>query len=111
MTEEEQIGKWYAVIVRLKRRKILYIAKIIHRHLMDPAGPVESPEMGFLIHKYRSGDIINDTPQHLPDDIGLVKQYDLLTGPLKVECKGRERKLVVKDYGTIVDFFHRVKDL
>ena len=111
MTEEEQIGKWYAVIVRLKRRKILYIAKIIHRHLMDPAGPVESPEMGFLIHKYRSGDIINDTPQHLPDDIGLVKQYDLLTGPLKVECKGRERKFVVKDYETIVDFFHKVKDL
>ena len=89
MTEEEQIGKWYAVIVRLKRRKILYIAKIIHRHLMDPAGPVESPEMGFLIPKYGSGDIINDTPQHLPDDIGLVKQYDLLTGPLKVEREGK----------------------
>ena len=88
MTEEEQIGKWYAVIVRLKRRKILYIAKIIHRHLMDPAGPVESLEMGFLI-KYRSGDIINDTPQHLPDDIGLEKQYDLLTGPLKVEREGK----------------------
>ena len=78
---------------------------------MDPAGPVESPEMGFLIHKYRSEDIINDTPQHLPDDICLVKQYDLIAGPLKVECKARERKFVVRDYESIVDFFHKVKDL
>ena len=83
----------------------------MNRYLMDPAGPVESLEMGFLIPKYGSGDIINDTPQHLPDEIGLVKQYDLLTGPLKVECKGRERKFVVKDYETIVDFFHKVKEL
>ena len=89
VTDEELIRKWYAVIVRLKRRKTLYIAKIMHCYLMDPAGPVESLEMGFLIPKYGSGDIINDTPQHLPDEIGLVKQYDLLTGPLKVEREGK----------------------
>ena len=78
---------------------------------MYPASPVESLEMGFLIPKYRSGDIIDDTIQHLPDAIGLVKQYDLITGPLIVECKARERKFVVKDYESIVDFFHKVKDL
>ena len=54
---------------------------------------------------------MDDTSQHLPDGIGLVKQYDLITGPLKVECKARERKFVVKDYESIVDFFHKVKDL
>ena len=83
----------------------------MHHYLMDPAGPVESLEMGFLIPKYGSGNIIDDTPQHLPDDIGLVKQYDLIAGPLKVECKARERKFVVRDYESIVDFFHKVKDL
>ena len=45
----------------------------MHHYLMDPASPVESLEMGFLIPKYGSGNIIDDTPQHLPDDIGLVK--------------------------------------
>ena len=111
VTDEELIGKWYAVIVRLKRRKTLYIAKIMHLCLIDPAGPVESLEMGFLIPKYGSGNIIDDTPQHFPDDIGLVKQYDLIAGPLQVECKARERKFVVRDYESIVDFFHKVKDL
>ena len=111
VTDEELIGKWYAVIVRLKRRKTLYIAKIMHRYLMYPAGPVESLEMGFLIPKYGSGNIIDDTPQHLPDYIGLVKQYDLIAEPLKVKCKARERKFVVRDYESIVEFFHKVKDL
>ena len=92
LTEDELIGKWYAVIVWLKRRKKLYIAKIMPRYLMDPAGQVESLEMGFLIPKYDSGDIIDDTPKHLPDDIGLVKQYDLIAGFLKVECKAMEIK-------------------
>ena len=64
----------------------------MHHYLMDPAGPVESLEMGFLIPKYGSGDIIDDTPKHLPDDIGLVKQYDLIAGLLKVECKAMEIK-------------------
>ena len=76
----------------MQRRKTLYIAKIMHRYLMDPAGPVESLEMGFLIPKYGSGNITDDTPQHLPDDIGLVKQYDLIAGFLKVECKAMEIK-------------------
>ena len=58
-----------------------------------------------------SGNIIDDTPQYLPDGISLVKQYDLIAGPLKVECKARERKFVVWDYESIVDFFHKVKDL
>ena len=83
----------------------------MHRYLMDPAGPIESLEMGFLIPKYWSGDIIDDTIQHLSDGIGLLKQYDLITGPLKVDIKARERKFVVKDYESIVDFFHKVKDL
>ena len=45
-----------------------------------------------------------------PDDIGLVKQYDLIAGPLKVERKARERKFVVRDYESI-RLFHKVKDL
>ena len=49
--------------------------------------------------KYRSGDIIDDSP----DGIGLPKQIDLIAGPLKVEYKARERKLLVKDYEDIVD--------
>ena len=111
VTEEELIGKWYAVIVRSNRRKTLDIAKIVHHFLVDPDGPVESLEIRFLMPKYGSGDVIDDIPQHLPDDIGLVKQNDLIAGPLKVECKARERKFAVKDYENIVDFFHKVKDL
>ena len=87
VTEEELIGKFYAVIVKVEKEKTLYIAKIMHRYLMDPAGPIESLEMGFLIPKFGSGNITDDTPQHLPDDIGLVKQYDLIAGPLKVELR------------------------
>ena len=87
---------------KVEKEENIIIAKIMPRYLMDPAGQVESLEMGFLIPKYGSGNITDDTPQHLPDDIGLVKQYDLIARPLKVERKARERKFVVRDYESIV---------
>ena len=43
----------------------------LHCFLLHPAGPVESLGMRFLIPEYGSGDIVDDSPRHLPDDIGL----------------------------------------
>ena len=70
--EEELIGRWYAVIVNSKKRKTLYIAKVVRRFLLEANGPVDCLEMCFLMPKYGSGDIIDDTPEHLPDDLGMV---------------------------------------
>ena len=109
--EENIVGKWYAVIVRSKRRKTLYIAKIIQRFLDDHEGEVESLEMRCLMPKHGSGNVIDDTPELLPDDNGIFTKEDVIAGPLSVECKPRERKFIVKDYEDIVDFFNKVKDL
>ena len=57
--EEEIIGKWYGVVVRTKRRKTLYIAKVVRRFLIDVGGPVEKLEMRCLMPKYGSGNVID----------------------------------------------------
>ena len=92
--EEELTGKWYAIVVSSKRQKTLYFAKIVQRILRDEDGPVNELEMPFLMPKYGSGDVVEDTLDHLLYDIGMVKN-ELIAGTLKLNCKPRERKCIV----------------
>ena len=73
--EEHLVGKWYALMVRSKkRRKTLYIAKVLRRFLLEAGGPVDKLEMRCLMPKYGSGNTIDDTPELHPEDIGQFKR-------------------------------------
>jgi hypothetical protein len=108
--EVELINNWYGVIYKGKRRKMLYVAKFIRRFLDDDGGPIDSIEMRCLMPKNGSGDILEDTPDHLPDDIGQFKMMDVIAGPLTV-TPVPPQKFVVKGYDRLVVFFDKVKDL
>ena len=108
LPEEEIIGKWYGVVVRTKRRKTLYIAKVVLRFLIDVGGPVEKLEMRCLMPKYGSGNVIDDTPELHPDDIGFFTKEDVISGPLYMTCKPRECKFIVEGYEKIVELFKKI---
>ena len=70
-------GKWVAVIYNTKKRSMLLIGKILKRFLVEKDGDVDCFEIKFLKPKVGSGNILEDTPKHLPDDISSDIQYYL----------------------------------
>ena len=74
--QEELIRKWYAVIVSSVRK--LYIDKIVQQFLVDADCPVDALEMRSLMPNYGSGNVIEETPEHLPDDLGIVHKNKLI---------------------------------
>ena len=97
----EPKGKWFAVEYRGKRRRgQLLIAKVLKRFLEDEDGPIESFEMKCLKPKVGSGIVLDDTPNHLPDDIWHFKMDDIIKGPIEVSPKG-SMQFVVPAYEEI----------
>ena len=60
--------------------------------------------------KVGSGDVLDDTSIHLPDDIGQFRLTDVIAGPLNVNPTPT-RKFKVEGYEKLVELFNRVKDL
>jgi hypothetical protein len=57
------------------------------------------------------GNVLDDTPQLLEEDIGQFEKEDVIAGPLTVKRKPRERKFIVCDYGSVFEFFNKVKNI
>lgn len=94
-TNPEPKGKWFAVEYRgKKRRGQLLIAKLLNRFLEDEGGPIDSLEMKCLKPKVDSGMVLEDTPNHLPDDIWHFEIEDVIKGPIEVIPKGSTQFLV-----------------
>ena len=73
---------WYAVIISSKQRKTLkHIDEIVRQFLVDADLPVDILEIGFLMPKYGSGNFIEETHEHLPDDLGMVHKNELIAVP------------------------------
>ena len=46
--------------------------------------PVDAMEMRFLMPKYGSEYVIEETPKHLPNDLGMVHKDELIPDSLKL---------------------------
>ena len=66
-------------------------------------------EMKCLKPKYGSGDVVGDTPKHLPEDIGDFSLCNIIAGPLVVTPKGSTQFIVVKNYLNVSRIFEEVK--
>jgi len=100
--------KWFAVNFTNKKKKgQLLIAKLQRRFLFDEGGEIESLEMRCLKPKVGYGNILDDTPDNLPD-IGQFKLHDVLQGPLDVAPKF-PNKFTVANYEQIVNMFDRIQ--
>ena len=104
--ENEIRGSWYGVIYEKGRKKILFVAKVINRFLHDENGPVDKLRMRCLKPKYGSGNLLQDTPWHLPDDVDDFSLTDVISGPLIVTPKGSEN-FEVKDYDKAIELFNQ----
>ena len=108
--EVELCKNWYVIVFCGKRRKMLYVAKLIHQFIVDDGGPIDILQMRYLMPKNGSGNVLDDTPLHLPDDVGDFKMKDVIAGPLTV-TPTPPRKFIVEDYDRLVELYHKVKDL
>ena len=63
--------------------------------------------MKFLKPKCGSGNILEDTPKHLPDDIDNFCLSDIIAGSLTVIPKGSQ-KFDVPNYEKMVELFNQV---
>ena len=62
---------------------MLLICKILKRFLVKKDGDVDALEMKFLKPKVGLGNVLEDTPLHLPD-ISTILLQDIIAGPLSV---------------------------
>ena len=82
--EQDKVNQWYGVVYKAKRREVLHVAKVLRRFLVDPEGPVEKITMRCLKPKVGSGNILDETPKHLPYDDWDFDLTDIILGPLEV---------------------------
>ena len=64
------------------------MAKANRRFLEDKNGPVENIIMTSLKPKVGSGNLLEDTPKHLPADEAQFDMSNIIAGPLEVIPKG-----------------------
>ena len=108
-TEEVNVvGNWYAVIYKGKRAVTLFIAKANKRFLKDENRTVDKLLMTFLKPKVGPGNILEETPKHLPPDQGMFDPWDVIHGPLKVIYQG-SNKFMIPAYKKVKGIFESVK--
>jgi hypothetical protein len=108
--ESTIIKKWYAVCYQGKRSETLFVAKASRRFLKDKDGPVDSILMKCLKPKIGSGNILEDTPKHLPADEATFSISDVIAGPLEVIPKGATQ-FIVLCYENVKSKFELVKKI
>ena len=108
-TEEEILGKWYAVVYAGKKSMSLFVAKILRRFLIDANSPVESILMRYLKPIAGSETRLQARSEHLPPTDAHVKLEDIIAGPLEVIPVGRSSMLYeVPEYNELKNFFEVV---
>ena len=70
-------------------------------------GSVDLLKMKCLEPKCGSGNIIDSTPKHLPEDIGDINLWNIIAGPFPVTPKG-STQFEVKNYKHVVEIFHQI---
>ena len=82
---------WYAGIYYNKTKRTLYIG-CVTRHFLTEVDPVDSIEMDCLKPAAApSSSILEEPSQHLGNDIGVFKGYNVIAGPLTVtHCEGHK---------------------
>ena len=108
--EKTIVGNWYAVIYtppQKGKKDMLFIAKARRRFLEDVDGPVRSIEVKCLKHKVGSGNVLDELPDHLEEDIYDCPLEKVIAGPLLVTYQGAS-KFAVEDYENLVAHFHHV---
>ena len=78
--------------------------------LVDIDGSVELLKMKSLKPKCGSGNIIDDTLKHFPEDIGGFNLWNIIAEPLVVTPKG-STQFEVNNYENVVEIFNQVKKL
>ena len=110
INETDIIGKWYGLSWTTKRSTTLFVGKLVRRFLVDQNGPVDSFIMRCLKPKVGSGNILEETPSHLPPDESHFPLCDVIAGPLHVFPKGSTR-LEVLMYNELKKHFDIVSKL
>ena len=109
VSEDEIKGKWFAVAYAGKRRQMLIVGKILNRFLVEKDGEVDCMEMKFLKPKVGLGNMLEDTPEHLPD-ISNILLKDIIAGPLNVTPHGCSH-FIVTAYKTVEQHFRVVSNM
>ena len=58
--------------------------------------PVDEMEISFLMPKYGSENVIEETPKHLPDDLSMVDKNKLIGYSVKLVENQRKEKVLSK---------------
>ena len=95
------VNKWFAVVYKGKRKKTLFIAKLLNRFLEDKNNPVDEFAMRCLKPKFDTGNVLEDMPKHLPPEDGNFKLWQFIAHPLEVIPKGSSH-FVVPDYQSVL---------
>ena len=104
--KETLLRSWY--VIYEQRKKILFITKLLNRFLHDKAGPVQSFQMKCFKPKCGSGNILKNTPQHLPDYVDNFYLSDIIAGPLTVIPKGSQN-FEILNYEQVVELFNQAR--
>ena len=81
--EEDIIEKWFAVIYAKKHTQHLFVAKANRRFLVDEGGQVDKVLLTCLKPKIGPGNILEETPKHLPPDQDMFNLSDVIYGPIE----------------------------
>ena len=104
--KETLLRSWY--VIYEQRKKILFITKLLNRFLHDKAGPVQSFQRKCFKPKCGSGNILKNTPQHLPDYVDNFYLSDIIAGPLTVIPKGSQN-FEILNYEQVVELFNQAR--
>ena len=80
--------------------------KLLNRFFRHKDVPVQSFLMKCLKPKCDSGNTLEDTSKHLPDDIDNFCLSDIIAGPLTVISKASQ-KFEVLNYEKVVELFNQ----
>ena len=105
LTKESNLEhKWFAIVYPSKRKKVLFVVKLLRRFLMDKDGPADKFLMRCLAHKLNSCIILEDTLKDPSLDEGVFNVSQFIAGPLEVIPKGSSHSLM-PDYVAVLHNF------
>ena len=108
--ESNVVGKWHAVCYQGKKSINLFVEKANYRFIEDKNGPVDNIIMTCLKPKVGSGNLLEDTPKHLPADEAPFDMSNIIAGPLEVIPKGPTH-ILVPCYEDMKCHFELVKNI
>ena len=94
-----------------KRTQHLFVAKANCRFLVDEGGQVDKVLLTCLKPKIGSGNILEETPKHLPTDQDMFNLSDVIYVPIEAIPYGSDKFKIPKYDYVVKNLFDQVKTI